>query len=220
MIYKLLHCPWEINSRSVNEKTTKQTESSTHIFIDCVSLHSDKPVHIQPLLLHLLLETHSNLHCLPTCLWAFAQDCFFWIKFVVCWICQQLYLPFQLANQCQIPLRPTFHLASLRKSWENPCVQAWTRLLHKSYTLYLWFVASELATFGNKYPSSCSHVRKHPHKPSQADWPLSAIRLLRQYRAPLDGFHLITGRLKSQTLTVNFYLAIRMSCWSFTALLS
>lgn len=27
-----------------------------------------------PLLLHSLLETHSRLHCLPACLWAFAQD--------------------------------------------------------------------------------------------------------------------------------------------------
>lgn len=124
MTYNHQHCPSEINSRSENEKTTKQTESSTHIFIDCVSLHSDKPVHIQPVLLHLLLATQSNLHCRPTCLWAFAQDCFLWIKFVVCWICHQLYLPFQLANQCQIPLRPTFHLAFLRKNWENPCVQA------------------------------------------------------------------------------------------------
>lgn len=30
-----------------------------------------------PLLLHSLPETHSRLHCLPTCLWAFTLDCFF-----------------------------------------------------------------------------------------------------------------------------------------------
>lgn len=38
-----------------------------------------------PLLLHWLPETHSRLHCLPTCLWASAQDCFFWMKFVIGW---------------------------------------------------------------------------------------------------------------------------------------
>lgn len=115
------------------------------------------------------------------------------MKFVVCWILQQLYLPFELANQFWIPLRPSLHFAELRKSWENPCVQAWTCLLHNVHILYLWFVVIELASFSNKYPSSFFHIRKHMHKPSQA------IRLLRQYEAPLDGFHLITGQPKSWT---------------------
>lgn len=116
-----------------------------------------------PLLLHSIPKTHSRLHCLPTCINFCTRLFFFCMTFAFCCIHQQLYLPFQSANQCRILLRPTVHLAEFRKSWENLCPQAWTRLLHNAHILYLWFVAFELATFGNKDPSNyIYHIRK-PH---------------------------------------------------------